>query len=122
MRWDSTASAGFSSGAPWLPVHADADHQVSTQSADPASMLSLVRALISLRRTHLSDAQAHYRQVGVDDHGWQFDSGPLRLSANFSGRDVPFQAVGTTILSSRTVAPHGLDVLAPWEAVVVLRG
>jgi hypothetical protein len=78
--------------------------------------------LISLRKTHLSDTSARYREILVSQHGWEFDSGLLRVWANFSDADVAFEATGTMILSSRTVLPHRRATLAPWEAVVALRG
>jgi alpha-glucosidase len=51
MQWDTTPSAGFTTGEPWLPLGADCQLvNVSTQAADPRSMLSLYRALLALRR------------------------------------------------------------------------
>jgi oligo-1,6-glucosidase/alpha-glucosidase len=51
MAWDTSANAGFTSGEPWLPLHADwPTRNVATQEADPASMLNLTRALLHLRR------------------------------------------------------------------------
>jgi alpha-glucosidase len=48
--WDGSPNRGFTTGTPWLPVGADAPH--SEQASDPASMLSLYRRLIALRREH----------------------------------------------------------------------
>ncbi|MGH8140218.1 MAG: alpha-amylase family glycosyl hydrolase [Steroidobacteraceae bacterium] len=51
MQWDGSASAGFTRGTPWLPV--DDDYpvvNVEAQNADPTSILTLYRRLISLRR------------------------------------------------------------------------
>jgi alpha-glucosidase len=49
MQWDAGPAGGFTAGAPWLPV-VDADERnVADQRADPASLLSLYRALIALR-------------------------------------------------------------------------
>ncbi|MDQ3767436.1 MAG: alpha-amylase family glycosyl hydrolase [Actinomycetota bacterium] len=43
--------AGFSSGAPWLPITPDAERlNASTQSEDPGSTLSFYRRLIQLRK------------------------------------------------------------------------
>jgi glycosidase len=51
MPWDASPNAGFTTGAPWLPLNADwRTRNVETQSADPASMLSLHRNLLALRR------------------------------------------------------------------------
>ncbi len=44
-------TAGFTDGRPWLPVtETDAPHTVAGQRDDPASMLTLYRRLIALRR------------------------------------------------------------------------
>ena len=53
MAWDGSAHAGFSAGVPWLPLHADwPDRNVTAERDDPASMLSLYRDLLQLRRAH----------------------------------------------------------------------
>ena len=53
MPWDGSPNAGFTSGASWLPLNEDwQKRNVASQSADPASMLNLYRALLRLRRTH----------------------------------------------------------------------
>lgn len=53
MPWDATPFAGFSTAEPWLPLNPDwPTRNVSAQAADPASMLSLVRRLLALRRAH----------------------------------------------------------------------
>ncbi len=55
MLWDASAGAGFTTGRPWLPFAADAATTgVAAQSDDPASMLSLYRRLLALRREHLA--------------------------------------------------------------------
>lgn len=51
MQWSAEPAAGFTTGEPWLPVAPDfAANNVLAQRADPASMLSLHRALMDLRR------------------------------------------------------------------------
>ena len=51
MQWDASENAGFTDGDPWLPLSADrATVNVAAQRADPASMFSLYRQLIALRR------------------------------------------------------------------------
>jgi alpha-glucosidase len=51
MQWDASQAAGFTTGEPWLPVAADAPAvNVEAQTGDPASMLSLYRELIRIRR------------------------------------------------------------------------
>jgi alpha-glucosidase len=50
MRWDSSGRAGFTTGTPWLPLEQPAGTDVADQRDDAASMLSLVRDLLRLRR------------------------------------------------------------------------
>ncbi len=50
MQWDGSRSGGFTTGQPWLPLTDPARRNVEAQRDDPASMLSLVRQLIALRR------------------------------------------------------------------------
>jgi alpha-glucosidase len=51
MQWDATPYAGFSTSAPWLPVADDfARENVANLDANAASILSLYKALIGLRK------------------------------------------------------------------------
>lgn len=64
MQWDATSKAGFSDGEPWLPLGPDlAICNVAAETGDPASVLSLHRALIALRRTTPELAIGDYSQV-----------------------------------------------------------
>ncbi len=57
MQWSAEAGAGFTTGAPWLPLaHDYAEVNVEAQRDDPASMLAYYRRLLALRRG--SDALA----------------------------------------------------------------
>jgi alpha-glucosidase len=51
MQWDATRYAGFSTSTPWLPLADDFRHEnVANLDADAASILSLSKALIGLRK------------------------------------------------------------------------
>ncbi len=56
MQWDGTPNAGFSTASPdqlYLPIDpADDRPTVQAQAGDPPSLLSQIRALIALRRSH----------------------------------------------------------------------
>jgi alpha-glucosidase len=53
MQWDSKAYAGFSTTEPWLPLAPDwPSDNVENLQQDPASILSLYRNLMTLRRKH----------------------------------------------------------------------
>ncbi len=121
MRWDATESGGFSHGSPWLPVHPDTAQNVADQTADPRSMLALVRTLIAVRRAHLADPSAGYREVAVNECSWAFDSGPLRVHANFSDQPVAVAPMGAVLVSSAGVHVEAPTVLEPWEAIATCR-
>jgi alpha-glucosidase len=66
MQWDSTTHAGFSAVEPWLPLNGNfAIENVATESQNAASVLSLYRALIELRRARPELALGGYKLVGV---------------------------------------------------------
>jgi len=72
MQWDSSPNSGFATKGvkTWLPLAADyAVHNVARQSQDPTSMLSLYRALTSLRRAEPALSVGDYASVdsGVDE-------------------------------------------------------
>jgi alpha-amylase len=53
MRWDGTATAGFTTGTPWEALSADPPSvNVAAESQDDASLLSRYRTLIRLRAEH----------------------------------------------------------------------
>ena len=53
MPWDASDHAGFSTVEPWLPLNDDwRTRNVHAQEDDPASLLSLYRMLLAMRRAH----------------------------------------------------------------------
>jgi glycosidase len=51
LPWEPGPGAGFTSGAPWLPIGPDAEvRNVAVQRDDPTSLLHLYRAALALRR------------------------------------------------------------------------
>jgi len=67
MQWDATPGAGFTTGIPWLPLAADAAAiNVATERADPASMLTLHRRLIALRRSAPALAVGAYTPLAAE--------------------------------------------------------
>lgn len=53
MQWTDMPNAGFSSAAPWLPIHPDyTQRNVAAQTADDASLLNFYKKVIALRRKH----------------------------------------------------------------------
>ena len=90
MQWDAGPFAGFSTCEPWLPLAPDyTEVNVQAGMADPDSMLSLHRRLLSLRRLHPALASGRY--VAVPGEGdllmYRREAGDERLlvALNFGG-------------------------------------
>ena len=67
MQWDEGPFAGFSTVEPWLPLTPDwRKRNVAAMRDDPASMLSLVRALLAARRAHKSLSLGRWRRLESD--------------------------------------------------------
>ncbi|HWE98877.1 MAG TPA: alpha-amylase family glycosyl hydrolase [Caulobacteraceae bacterium] len=68
MPWDASPNAGFSAASPWLPLNPDWEtRNVAAEMADPASMLSLCRRLIALRRASPALTLGAYARVSADN-------------------------------------------------------
>jgi len=69
MPWDGDPGAGFTTGRPWLPVgDGNRARNVAAQRDDPASMLTLHRRLLGLRRqTPALVTGAHHRVEAAGD-------------------------------------------------------
>lgn len=53
MPWDASAHAGFSTVSPWLPLNADWPmRNVAGMADEPASILTLYRQLLAVRRDY----------------------------------------------------------------------
>jgi alpha-glucosidase len=67
MQWDASRFAGFSAAEPWLPVPSSASRRnVSSQLAEPGSILNFYRALLRLRRGSQALLHGSYAVVGED--------------------------------------------------------
>jgi glycosidase len=47
MQWDHTATGGFTTGTPWLPMVDPEARNLADQRDDPDSLLTLYRRLIA---------------------------------------------------------------------------
>jgi alpha-glucosidase len=66
MQWDDSPHAGFTTGDPWLPVSSDyPDINVRGERNDPASMLTLYRRLIALRKAEPALTLGAYRRIST---------------------------------------------------------
>jgi alpha-glucosidase len=69
MPWDGSANCGFTTGEPWLPLGADhAEQSIEAQRRDPASMLTLTRTLLELRRREPALSVGDWAPLVAEDH------------------------------------------------------
>jgi alpha-glucosidase len=95
MPWDASPNAGFCAGssaaAPWLPLNRDWEtRNVAAEMADPASMLSLCRRLIALRRSSPALTLGAYAPVSAEGGVLVFrrvaDSERILVALNFTNQ------------------------------------
>ena len=129
MPWDAGPNAGFSPGAPWLPLNADwPTRNVAAESADDASMLALHRRLLALRkaRTALSLGDLTLLPLAGDVLAYARRSGDdaVLVVLNTGGESARFtlpDGVGAFLLSTvsgEPERPSGALMLRPNEGVV----
>lgn len=130
MQWEAGPTAGFSPAAVedlWLPPNADHEtNNVAHQTDEPASMLSLTRRLIDLRRRTPALHRGSYRSLeGLADGIFGFEresaGGSVRVFLNFAAEPRPLGAGAGTVLASTAPGRAGTtdpDSLAPNEGIV----
>jgi glycosidase len=124
MQWDASPSAGFTAEGitPWLPFGDNARRNVAAQREDPASTLRLVRGLLALRRTAFGGQVASYERLPAPPGVWSYRSGPLKVTANFTGQPVPMHdQSGEVLLATDPEAEPGVP-LAPWQGLITRAG
>jgi alpha-glucosidase len=74
MPWDASERAGFTTGAPWLPLGADhASVNVASLREEPRSILNLYQQLIALRRCSPALVSGEIRSVQVQGSVLQYE-------------------------------------------------
>jgi alpha-glucosidase len=127
MQWDASPSAGFTAEGvtPWLPFGDNASRNVAAQRENPASTLRLVRDLIALRRTAFGGQVATYERLPAPPGVWSYRSGPLLVTANFTGQPVTVdRSPGKTVLATSPDIRGGDAglVLGPWQGLISTQG
>jgi alpha-glucosidase len=92
MQW---GSRGFSAAEPWLP-YGDESVSVDAQRDDPASLLSLYRRLLRVRRAF---AEAPYETVSADA-ALVFRRGDYIVAVNVSGDDAAVSVRGEVVVAT----------------------
>jgi alpha-glucosidase len=123
MQWDAGANAGFSSGAPWLPLADNYETvNVAAERDDPHSMLTLYRRLIALRRATPALEVGSYAPVptGGDVLAYLREDAKQRflIALNMSEQE---QALDLGALRGRVVLSTRLDRDEPASGALALR-
>ncbi|WP_375465161.1 alpha-amylase family glycosyl hydrolase [uncultured Methylobacterium sp.] len=133
MQWDGEAGAGFSTVEPWLPLSPDAaTRNVDAMRDAPASILTLYRRLLALRREHAALAVGAYRAIplgitAVFAYERSDGDATLWIALNFgnAAHEIPLPGADrwTILLSSRGdrsgEAAHGRVALGPDEGLIL---
>ena len=141
MPWQSPSAAGsgagFTSGRPWLPIGPDAEqHNVARECADPASVLSLYRRLLAVRRQEPALRSGQILWLDSDDadvlvyrrsHGESSHLVVLNLadrsasvSAGWHGRPIVGIVEVSTSMEGLGRSLSGISIdLEPYEGLVI---
>jgi len=131
MPWDGSPNAGFTTGQPWLPIGPNnAAANVAAQQDDPASMFSLYRALLALRRSEPALSVGRYLPVAARDGVLAYErhhaGRRLLIALNFTPEPQPFNTgrspkgllVSTYLDQSRQI-PAASIVLRANEGIIL---
>jgi len=120
MQWDDGPNAGFSTADParlYLPIDPDPDRPtVAAQESDPASILTLVRELVALRRSTPALRGRAATRVVHEDYPFAYVRGESHLVVVNPRREsavltVPEAAGATPVWTSGMAAsPEGIAV------------
>ena len=94
MQWNGKFFGGFSTKAPWLPVHPDyPDRNVEAQQNEPSSLLNWYHHLISLRREFSALQTGIFQPITYEPRNLlaylrQTNSQTILVALNFSHKPV----------------------------------
>ncbi|HEV7213437.1 MAG TPA: DUF3459 domain-containing protein, partial [Blastococcus sp.] len=131
VQWDSSPSAGFTTGTPWLAVNPDFTvWNAAAQRDDPSSVLAHYRRLIALRHTDPVVALGDFTMLlPAHEEVYAFtrslDGDTLLVVCNVGRTPQPLgsllpEAVDAELVLGNLPVPD-TAVLAPWEARVLRR-
>ena len=132
MCWDQSPLAGFTTGAPWLPL--GEDHtvvNVVVEQQDESSMLHLYRKLIALRKAHPTLVSGGLHEITIDQNVLRYrrsGAEEMEVILNMTHDQITVATSRATILAGthgnregEAVAVAGQLVLRPAEGLLLLR-
>lgn len=124
MAWDTGPNAGFTTGAPWLPIDDNPELVVAKQTNDPGSMLEMHRQLLTLRRQESALNQGDYQTVHVDNQTLVYarTHGARRLviALNLTPDLAEVPRLGSSLLATGEGPSSSPTVLGPDEGRITL--
>lgn len=128
MCWDRSQHAGFTTGAPWLPLGEDSRSvNVAVEQQDSSSILTFYRKLIALRKSHPTLVSGKLDELHVENNILRFRrSGveEIEVIINITREEIFVQTPSARILVGTRIDRDGktvgLSALHPGEGVVLL--
>ena len=129
MHWSDAPGGGFAAAgvAPWLPLGDTAACNVDAQRADPGSILTFARDLISLRKHNRDLGTGSYATIPAPAGVWAWQRGSqFVVVANLSDDSCELTGIaGRVLLATDRARDHEAVSetlrVAPWEGLVVER-
>src|SRR6185312_11757493 len=112
-QWSTAASAGFTTGKPWLPVAADAAQvNVESQRDDQGSILTLYCRLIALRRGEPALEVGRFEPVRVEGDVLAYvrrsrkDESDFLVALNLGSRPHALRGLGNSSRGTIALSTH----------------
>lgn len=131
MQWDSSTNAGFTAGIPWIKVNPNyKEINAADEMADPDSVFSYYKKLISLRKQEDVIVHGSYRPWEEDSESLYaytrtLGEEKLLVLCNFTGDEICYEipaefAHGKTLIGNgQRQSASGKIRLMPYEALVI---
>jgi alpha-glucosidase len=120
MQWGASENAGFTTGAPWLPLDTDYhEKNAAVLAADPHSILSLYVKLIDLRKRMPELVFGSYEPVTASDNVLAYrrvyDDQTLLIALNLGGEPASLHVEAGEILLATGLDRKSENVSGPLE-------
>ena len=129
MQWSDGKNAGFTTGAPWLPVNPNyREINAEAALADPDSVFYYYQKLIRLRKEHPIFREGDFELVDAKSEQIfaylrRTENETLLVACNFTGETVPFvwpEGFGEAVLLISNCGEPENGTLRPYEAFMLL--
>lgn len=116
MQWDPDPNGGFSDGVPWLPLVDPQARNARDQLADPASLLTLYRDLLRIRKT----LGGTFALDDASEDVLSYRRGAHRIVLNLGGGPHVLGGLGAVVLATDPVPQGDRCALGPRSGVILV--